>query len=86
MKKLTTLLARYFERFATRAVQRELRRVEKENLELQIDLQEAKSTIRIQSLELDELADVISRNRQRVQAETAIEARRMVDAERGNEA
>jgi uncharacterized coiled-coil protein SlyX len=48
---------------------------------LQARVAELESRLRIQQLELDELAAVITRNLKRVDAETAIAARRIADAE-----
>ena len=55
--------------------------LQKENERLAEKSEELESRLRIQQLEIDELAAVITRNQRRVEAETAIASRRIADAE-----
>lgn len=55
--------------------------VTRDNTRLRDRVAELESRLKIQQLELDELAAVIVRNQKRVDAETAIAARRIADAE-----
>jgi len=72
------MVRKFIERHATRKAAKEVTR-------LAAELATAETTIRIQTHEIAELSAVIARNRQRVMAETAIESRRIANAEQGQD-
>ena len=55
----------------------------KENGRLSVRLQESELKVRLLTLEVDGLAQVVARDRKRVEAETAISAREIAQGEAG---
>jgi len=78
-------LTDWFKRHATRAVQRDCRRLEAEAADLRVQLREATTTIDVQRAEIDQLAAVVARNTLRIKAETAAAAARVAAAEPEND-
>lgn len=74
--------SRWISHRADSELRRENERLAADVARLREELAAAKSTIRIQSHELDELAAVIARNLRRVEAETAAAARGIATIER----
>lgn len=73
------MIARFFHRRRNERHERELNKLRAEVVELQTQLNEERSKVRIRDLEIDLLADVIARDRERVAAETAEFARRAAE-------
>ncbi len=72
---------RWFRWSVERRLRRENARLAAELLDVRAELEAERRALRIADAEIESLAAVVARDRMRVKAETAVQARKLADAE-----